>query len=142
MCIEEKNKNCVCEVVKLILHIQKNRKEKERIIDSCDKPFLGDEPCEEKENTRPFILYTPEGNLWKAFFEDKGCVGKSWVFRVEKLEDCCATLRVLKPCREPLSPDTIFDCDTKWIATNSFITIDLSCVCGIQCLKDTFVDCL
>ena len=38
------------------LVFQNNREKKEACLNSCDKPFLGDEICEERPNTRPFIL--------------------------------------------------------------------------------------
>lgn len=60
----------------------------------------------------------------------------SCVFRIEKLEDCCATFRVLAP-----NPNAT-TCNSEFIATDSFFTIDLGCVCAIKCLNDTFVDCL
>jgi hypothetical protein len=29
-----------------------------------------------------------------------------------------------------------------YISTNSFFTMDLSCVCAVKCLSDTYVDCV
>ena len=29
-----------------------------------------------------------------------------------------------------------------YVATNSFFTIDLGCVCVIKCLTDTYIDCV
>jgi hypothetical protein len=63
----------------------------------------------------------------------------SSVFRVEKVDDCCCTFRVLIPKKEKgIDPDDL----TKFIATDSFFTVDLKCVCCIRCLEDTFVDCV
>lgn len=59
----------------------------------------------------------------------------STVFRVEKLEGCCATFRVLAQ-----NPDTTSICP--FVTTNSFFTMDLNCLCSIRCLSDTFVDCV
>lgn len=59
----------------------------------------------------------------------------STVFRLEKLDDNCATCRVLAT-----NPD-----DTSsypFVTTNSFFTINLNCVCVLRCLDDTFVDCV
>jgi spore coat protein Z len=141
MCNAETNRGCVCEVVKVICHIQQNRERKDACLNSCDRPFLGEERCEEKPNTRPFVLYTREGSLWRAFFDDCGCVGRSSVFRVEKMDGCCATCRVLKTPRDFNNDDGVFNCD-RFEPTDSFITIDLSCCCGIQCLRDVFLDCI
>ena len=61
----------------------------------------------------------------------------SSVFRVEKLDGCCATFRVLNQNPEESCCNSI-----PYIATNSFFTMDLNCVCAIKCLNDTFVDCV
>lgn len=55
------------------------------------------------------------------------------VFRVEKIDGCCATFRVLAP-----NPDTA-DVANPYVATNSFFTMNLNCVCALRCLNDTFV---
>lgn len=130
MCCKDNEGTCVCEVLKIIDCIQKKREKKDDCINCCDKPTLGNKvPCT-KPNTRPFVLYTCSGSLWKAFYEDDGSSQKSPYFRVENVDDCCATLRVLKevmPCR---------DGSIKLKATEACFTLDLGCVCGIQCLPD------
>ena len=73
-------------------------------------------------------------------------------FRVQNVFDnCCATLQVLEPRDENgrrvdiLKNGKIdFDklCDVEnFEATDSCITVDLKCFCGIQCVKDVFIDC-
>ena len=59
----------------------------------------------------------------------------STVFRVEKIEGNCATFRVLadNPDQTSLNP---------YVATNSFFTMNLNCVCALRCLNDTFVECI
>lgn len=59
----------------------------------------------------------------------------STVFRVEKIEGCCATFRVLQE-----NPDTTSL--NPFISTNSFFTMNCNCICAIKCLSDTFVDCV
>lgn len=59
------------------------------------------------------------------------------VFRVEKLDENCATFRVLAP-----NPDTTTNGTIPYVATNSFFTMNLDCVCAIRCLQDTFVECI
>ena len=59
----------------------------------------------------------------------------STVFRVEKLENNCATFRVLQ---ENTDTTSLYP----YVATNSFFTMDLNCLCSIRCLSDTFVDCV
>ncbi|WP_172369882.1 CotY/CotZ family spore coat protein [Sporosarcina jiandibaonis] len=73
-------------------------------------------------------------------------------FRVQNVFDnCCATLQVLEPRDEDgrrvdiLKNGKIdFDklCDVEeFEATDSCITVDLKCFCGVQCIKDVFIDC-
>lgn len=59
------------------------------------------------------------------------------VFRIEKLDGCCATFRVLAPNTDTTEVTTI-----PYVATNSFFTMDLNCVCALRCLQDTFVECI
>ena len=49
----------------------------------------------------------------------------------------CATFRVLAPNTDQNEVDTI-----PYIATNSFFTMNLECVCVLRCLNDTFVECI
>lgn len=59
----------------------------------------------------------------------------STVFRVEKIEGNCCTFRVLQenPDETSLYP---------YVSTNSFFTMDSSCLCSLRCLSDTYVDCV
>ena len=61
----------------------------------------------------------------------------SSVFRIEKIDGCCATFRVLAP-----NPDTTEAALIPYVATNSFFTMNLNCVCTLRCLQDTFVECI
>lgn len=55
------------------------------------------------------------------------------VFRVEKIDGCCATFRVLAPNTDQT------DVANPYVATNSFFTMNLNCICALRCLNDTFV---
>jgi len=138
--------NCIAEILNVILVLQQNACP-ENCLDSCDRPVLGGGPNCLICNTRPIMLYTC------------GCCGTPWsmpiskdsnancdatttpvgtcsnVFRVEKVDGNCCTCRVLQD-----NPDTTSL--NPYIATNSFFTMDLSCVCCIRCLTDTFVECV
>ena len=57
------------------------------------------------------------------------------VFRVEKIDGCCATFRVLA-----LNTDTTSL--YPYVATNSFFTMDLKCCCCLRCLPDTYIECI
>ena len=58
------------------------------------------------------------------------------VFRVENIDDCCVKVQLLAP-----NPDTT-EVARDFIATNQFATINLGCVCALQCLPDIVIDCL
>ncbi len=60
----------------------------------------------------------------------------STVFRVEKIDGNCCTFRVLDT-----NPDTT-QTNIPYVATNSFFTMNLNCVCALKCLNDTFVECI
>ncbi|PIC64345.1 spore coat protein CotZ [Sporosarcina sp. P13] len=71
-------------------------------------------------------------------------------FRVQKVFDsCCATIQVLQPLYND-NPINIFDngeiCLEKVCKVNGFgptntcLTIDTSCFCGIQCIDDVFIN--
>ena len=122
------NNNCeslsdlLCEIVK----IQRQGQCPNECAGGCDRPFLGT-PTACLYNTRPITLTTcPSNTLWTMPYGD---AQTSTVFRVENVEDCCATFRVLA------------DGETAgtYTSTDSFFTINLNCVGAIQCLADTLV---
>lgn len=71
-------------------------------------------------------------------------------FRVQKVFDsCCATLQVLQPLKDGKPFDITNNgkiCVEKICQVNGFgptdtcLTVDLSCFCGIQCIDDVFID--
>ena len=63
-------------------------------------------------------------------YEVNGVAGTSTVFRIENVEGNCATFRVL-------IPNTVEEVTT-YTLSNSFFTIDLSCVLAISCLPDIY----
>lgn len=145
MCNNNTNRegNCVAEILSVILVLQQNACP-ESCLDSCDRPMLGGGPNCLICNTRPVMLYTCCGNgtpwsmpITKDSTATCGAVSDtcSAVFRVEKLEGNCATFRVLadNPDTTSLNP---------YVATNSFFTMNLDCVCVCRCLTDTFIDCV
>ena len=142
---KECDSSCIAEILKVILILQENACP-DKCLDSCDRPMLGGGPNCLICNTRPVMLYTCCGNgvPWSMptskdsteTCPDAGETVCSNVFRVEKLDGCCATFRVLAP-----NPDTTTT-TIPYISTNSFFTMDLNCVCTIRCLNDTYVDCV
>ncbi len=135
MC-ENKNtcENCVSDILKVILILQEEACP-DNCLNSCDKPALGGGPNCLVCNTRPIMLYTCCGNGTPRSMP----VSKtetdttSSVFRIEKLDGCCATFRVLKTDSQETN---------NYVATDSFFTMDLSCCCVIRCLNDTYIECV
>lgn len=145
MCNNNNNQDtsCIAEILNVILVLQQNACP-DNCLDSCDRPMLGGGPNCLICNTRPIMLYTCCGNgtPWSmpttkdstATCVD-GSTNCSSVFRVEKVDGNCCTCRVLadNPDTTSLNP---------YIATNSFFTMSLDCICTIRCLTDTFVECV
>lgn len=136
MCNNENNRcdNCINDVLKVILLLQQSVCQ-DNCLETCDKGFLGQNSLV-FFNTRPVVLYTcaTENNpLALPISKSPAETTTSNVFRLEKLDDCCATFRVLAP-----NPDA--ESSYPFITTNSFFTINLNCVCIIRCLEDTFVE--
>lgn len=135
MC-DNSNSCCISDILKVICVLQKNANCGEACLDTCDRGFLGCSITNLNCNTRPVCLYlcgsnsTPlEMPISKSPTEET----TSTFFRVEKVDDCCATFRVLTA--NTGEPET-------FTATNSFFTVNLNCCCAIRCLNDTYVDTL
>ena len=149
MC-NDKSSNCICDILKVILVLQQNACP-DNCLDSCDRPMLGGGPNCLVCNTRPVMLYTCCGNgtPWAMPIDKDNnnvcsntevsacCNDCSNVFRVEKLDGNCATFRVLAYNHQESYCNSM-----PFTSTNSFFTMDLSCVCAIKCLNDTYVDCV
>lgn len=127
---------CLRNILKVILKLQE-RQEKSTELEGCEKPFLGPCPSISCFNTRPVNFYTCcSGEQWILPYTLNGTAGISGVFRVENLDECCCTCRILA-----LNPDTT-DTSIPYVATDSFFTINLNCVGALKCLTDTFVPCI
>lgn len=145
MCNNDKDCSCIAEILTVIAILQQNANCAENCLDTCDRGFLGCSTSSLNCNTRPVVLYTCCGNgtPWSmpTTKEDVVCgtegASCSNVFRIEKLDGCCATFRVLAP-----NPDATEVATIPYVATNSFFTMDLNCVCALRCLQDTFVECI
>lgn len=150
---------CICDVVRAIKDIQ------DAVVDNdcpvcptnCFLEPLGGlvSPSRNNADTRVFMLLTKEGTPFKAFFRDNDyhdCDCFSVFFRVEDVFDgCCATLRVLEPLdRHNHEVNLLDECGTKlklsqickvrnFRPSDSCITVDLNCFCGIECVADVFL---
>lgn len=119
------------DVLCLIIKLQKQGECFDEGITSCDRPFLGSNN-NGLYNTRPITFYTcPTNTLWTMPYTVNGDEATSSVFRVEAVEDCCCTCRVLSP-----------NGDDTYSSTDSFFTINLNCVGTLRCLPDTYIACI
>ena len=130
---------CIAKILRVINTLQQNAECGDTCLDTCDRGFLGCNISSVGCNTRPVMLYTCCGNgtAWSmpVSRDNPNETVTSNVFRVEKVDGNCATFRVLAE-----NPDTTSL--MPYVSTNSFFTMDASCLCSIRCLSDTFVDCV
>ncbi len=138
MCNNEKNccSSCISEILQVICVLQSNACPDSCLL-SCDRPALGGGTNCRVCNTRPIMLYTCCGNgePWAMPISRTDTQITSTVFRVEKVDGCCCTFRVLAQNRED-------SCVSTYVSTDSLFTMDANCLCAVRCLNDTFVECL
>lgn len=130
MCSGDNNcSSCISEVLRKILILQRQDFDCDN-FSGCDKPFLGPTPTSICYNTRPIQLYNCcTGTPWSFNYTNaEGTEVTSNTLRIESLDDCCCTCRIL---------DTT---GTTITSTGRFVTIDLKCCGAIRCLDDTYVD--
>ena len=137
MCNNNQNtcENCIADILKVILLLQKNACQNDTCLQTCDRGFSG-QSNSLFSNTRPIVLYTySTGNepLAMPTSRDPATTDTSTIFRIEKLDDCCATCRVLTANTEP-------NATYPYQSTDSFFTINLNSVCILRCLDDTYVE--
>ena len=136
MCNDSK---CISEILKVINILQNNAECTDNCLETCDRGFLGNNIPSFSYNTRPIMLYTNFSNGTTAWSmpisRDPEETTLSNIFRVEKVDNNCATFRVLTENTDPETSAT-----RPYLTTNSFFTMNLNCVCTIRCLNDTTVD--
>ncbi len=130
MCDEERTScGCIRDILKKILLLQKQDFDNECFV-GCDKPFLGPTCTTICYNTRPINLFNCcTGTTWSFPYTINGNTFESNIFRIEALDDCCCTCRILYR-----------DDNDQIVATNEFFTLDLKCVGAIKCLQDISLD--
>lgn len=131
MCNEERRDcGCIHDILKKILLLQNEDFDNE-CYSGCDKPYLGPVCNSICYNTRPIMLFNCcTGNPWEFTYTINGVVSTSTVFRVENLDDCCCTCRVL----------ALDGATNTYVSTDDFFTLDLNCVGAIKCLADIYID--
>lgn len=129
MCNNDSNCGCVYDILERILDLQQ-QDNITTCFSGCDKPYLGPSCVPICYNTRPVSLYNCSNGLpWSFQFTRNGVIEESSVFRVEALDDCCCTCRILYLAE-----------NGQYAATGECFTLDLRCVGAIRCLPDTFVE--
>ena len=119
---------CIKNLLKLIALLQDNSKDDCCFEEGCTKPFLGPTINCICYTTRVITLYNKRGILLSANYTDNNnAVQSSSLFRVHKVNDDSVTLRVL------------YKDGNDYIASRSFINVNLSCICAVQCLEDVVV---
>ena len=132
----ETNKCCISDILSVIVRLQNRSDKFDCLGEGCDRPYLGQTPTNVCYNTRPINLYRcSDGELWTFPYTLNGTTGTSSVLRVEQVDGCCATCRILAP-----NPDTTAT-DTPYVTTESYVTINLSCCGALSCLPDTYIAC-
>lgn len=119
---------CIKNLLKLIALLQDNSLDECCVEEGCTKPFLGPTINCICYNTRVITLYNKKGTLLTgSYLNSNGQSEVSSLFRVEHINDNCVTLRVL------------YKDNNNYIASNSFINVNLGCICAIQCIEDAVV---
>ena len=127
---------CMIDILMAINALQNGAEQACDMPNTCDKPFLGNTNNNSFiYNTRPITLYNSNNTLIEAPYTLNDTESTSSVFRVEKIGNGTVTLMVLAP-----NPDTTSD--LPYVKTDSFIIVNTNCICAIQCLTDTFIDCI
>ena len=138
MCNDNKDCKCIAEILTTISILQQNANCCDNsCLDTCDRNFLGNTSNTLFANTRPIMLYTCGSNgvpLEMPISKNPTETTTSTIFRVEKIDGCCATFRVLTLDTEAT--------ETTYLSTNSFFTMNLNCCCLLRCLNDTYIDCI
>ena len=117
------NESCLSEILEKILLLQQISNNQQ---EGCTKPFLGN--SELSSNTRPINIYCCcTGTIWTMPYSFNGEVGDSTIFRIENINDNCATFRILIPT------------ETGYTATDNYFTIDLKYISCIKCLQDVTI---
>lgn len=125
---------CFKNILRVIDVLQRNADICESLDESCSRPFLGNFQAGDVYNTRPVTFYSKDASLYSVPYTINGVTNTSSTFRVEKVKDCCVTLQILAP-----NPDTT-NIARPYIGTGQYVTINLECVCVLQCLPDVIVD--
>lgn len=121
--------SCLANILKVIETLQNNIEKIDNINNSCTRSFLGTSTTLVPFNTRLVTLYRCDNTpISLSYNNADGEALTTSIFRIQKVS--CNTVLVL------LLED---NGDGTYSSTNTFATINLNCVCAIQCLGDTTI---
>lgn len=127
---------CIARTLCIINELQNNAEKFDCGSNTCDRRFLGNVSTTSFcFNTRPVSFYNCNGTLVTLPYTLNGETGTSSVFRVEKVDGCCCTCRILAD-----NPDTTSE--LPYVDTNNFFTINTDCISILRCLDDTYLPCV
>lgn len=127
------NNNCSCfiNILKVIDVLQRNSNNNCCIKVGCDRSFLGNLTNGFCYNTRPVTFYNCSGEIFTVTLNDGETT--SSVFRVSEIDDNCVKLLILIPSENPTTT-------TPYQSSDEYVTLNLNCVCLLQCLADVIVE--
>ena len=122
--------SCISNIINKIIMLQKQNFGCDNYV-GCDKPFLGPSINSICYNTRPIELYVSgTGTPWTFnYTTSEGGSATSSILRVESMDECCVTCRILG-----------VNDDNNYTNTNQFVTIDLNSCGAIRCFSDVSID--
>jgi len=149
---KDNRKSCVRDVLKAILHaqkeIEKQKMEHRSSCKSCFDDLFAEKKKEIKKNTIPFILYGEDYKPFKAIGvkeytcqqtkQTKLSCLSSYIFKIKELDGNCAVLELLVFKNDHRTQNVccqINHMETKdLVSTGICMTVDLSCFFAVSCL--------
>ena len=120
--------NCLANILKVIVTLQNNIEKIDNISNSCTRPFLGFSTIL-PFNTRLVSFYRCDNTpITLPFTNATGEVLTTSIFRVQNVSCNSVTVLLLED-----------NGDGTYTNTNTYATLNLNCICAIQCLGDTTI---
>ena len=121
-----KNNNCIKNLLRLILLLQRNSVSSNCLESGCSRAYLGPSFNLICYNTRVITLYRKDGSLLTVPYTN----GESSYFRVNDISDDCITLLILRRDND------------NFYSTRETVTVNVNCICAVKCISDISLDCL
>ena len=114
--------NHLIDTLKLIDDLQKNANSDDLKSDGIEPVFGTGNNL--SYNTRPVSFYMCNNKPLTISYTD----GESNIFRIEKINGSCVTIRILE------NNNNIFS------STDEFATININCISAIKCMNDIYLE--